>query len=387
MPRNIEWLILFFVLGFAVLGSSYYLHSSKNSETPDSQSQSEKDFLDFVSQKKELPSTGEDVSLVAVGDISYSRGVERIVKKQKDINYPFLKIRDYLKNADIVFGNLETPITKGREISDFEMVFRSNPGTEQALKEAGFSVLSLANNHTPNFGEQGLSDTVSYLDSSGIKHVGAGINEQEAAKPAYIETKGIKLAFLGYNDTDVVPASYEASEARAGTAFMRLEKMSKVVRKTKQETNFVIVSMHSGTEYAAKPNNSQINFAHSAIDAGADLVIGHHPHVVQTMEKYKGKLIFYSLGNFVFDQPQRQATKEGLVIKVYFAKNGISKVALLPVVMKVLAQPEAASGDEKEKILQRLNFAFDKRRTYYFDSDQANYQKSSEATIYLETPV
>jgi poly-gamma-glutamate synthesis protein (capsule biosynthesis protein) len=359
------------------------LHSSKDRKTPNSQQQEGKEFLDFLSQKKKLPQENDEVSLIAVGDISYSRGIERIVRKEKDINYPFLKIQNYLTNADLVFGNLETPITQGAEIPDFEIIFRSNPGTEKALKQAGFSILSLANNHTPNFGEKGLKDTFSYLESAGIKYVGAGQNEQAANQPVYIEVKGIKLAFLAYNDTDVVPDSYEASENRAGTAFMRTEKMSKTVKEAKQKVDFVIVSMHSGTEYADTPNNSQINFAHAAIDAGADLIIGHHPHVVQTLEKYKEKYIFYSLGNFVFDQPQSQGTKEGLAIKVYFAKDEINKVSLLPVVMENLGQPRRADTSEAEKILKRLNFPLDNRNVYFWDSNKANFQKSYEAMIYL----
>lgn len=386
MQKKITWLIVisFCFLATALLVGSYYLHSSKNQEISNSQTQGEKEFLDFLSQKKKLPQASEEVSLVAVGDISYSRGVERIVKKENDINYPFLKIQDYLKNADLVFGNLETPITQGAEIPDFEMVFRSNPGTEQALKQAGFSILSLANNHTPNFGEKGLKDTFNFLENAGIEYVGSGQNEQEANQPVYIEQKGIKFAFLAYNDTDVIPALYEAGENRAGTAFMRIEKMTKAVKEAKQKANFVIVSMHAGIEYADKPNESQINFAHAAIDAGADLIIGHHPHVVQTMEKYKGKYIFYSLGNFVFDQPQSQVTKEGLAVKIYFVKDEINKISLLPVVMENLAQPEVASQSEAGKILQRLNFPLENQDIYSWNSNNNNLEKESRGVIYVE---
>lgn len=385
MQRKITWLILSLsVLVIAVLGGSYYLHSLQNQETPSTQQQGEKEFIEFSAQKKKLPQKSEGVSLVAVGDISYSRGVERIIKKERDINYPFLKIQDYLKNADLVFGNLETPITQGVEIPDFEMIFRSNPGTEQALKQAGFSVLSLANNHTPNFGEKGLKDTFNYLNNAGIKYVGAGRNEQEANQPIYIEKKGVKFAFLAYNDTDVVPAFYEASNNRAGTAFMRIDKMTEAVKEAKQKSDFVIVSMHSGTEYADKPNDSQVNFAHAAIDAGADLVIGHHPHVVQTLEKFKGKFIFYSLGNFVFDQPQKQETKEGLAIKVYFTKDEINKISFLPVVMESLAQPKMTDTGEAEKILKKLNFPLNSRNVYFWDSGKNSFQKTYAATIYLK---
>jgi len=383
MQKKITWLIIISLsVLVASLVGSYYLHSSKDQETSNSQAQGEKEFLDFLSQKKKLPQVSEEVSLVAVGDISYSRGVKHIVIKQNNTNYPFLKIQDYLKSVDLVFGNLETPITQGPEIPDFEMIFRSNPGTEQALKQAGFSILSLANNHTPNFGEKGLKDTFNFFANAGIKYVGAGQNEQEAYQPVYIEKRGIKFAFLAYNDTDVVPAYYEASVNRAGTAFMRVDKMTEAVKEAKRKADFVIVSMHAGTEYAGKPNKSQVNFAHAAIDAGADLVIGHHPHVVQTMEKYKGKFIFYSLGNFVFDQPQSEETKEGLAVKVYFAKNGINRISLLPVVMENLAQPRMADKNEADKISQRLNFSLASQNVYSWNNDNNNFEKVIREAIY-----
>src|SRR3990167_10074072 len=115
--------------------------------------------------------------------------------------------------------------------------------------------------------------------------------------------------------------------------------MREAVKEAKQKTDFVIVSMHAGIEYVNKPNTSQTNFAREAIDAGADLIIGHHPHVVQIMEKYKGKYIFYSLGNFVFDQMWSMATREGLMIKAYFTKSGVEKVLLYPVLIENYSQP------------------------------------------------
>ena len=231
----------------------------------------------------------EEVTLAAVGDISFSRGVEWVVKNQKDINYPFLKIKEYLSGNDIVFGNLETTITEGREIGYGEMIFRSNPGTEQALKDAGFTILSLANNHTPDFGEKGLNDTLSYLKQAGIKYLGAGENINQAYKPEFLEVKGIKLAFLAYTDPALVPKNYEAGENRSGTAFMRKEKLQEAVANAQKEADLVIVSMHSGTEYINMPNDFQVNFAHTAIDAGAEIVIGHHPHVVQISFVFIGK--------------------------------------------------------------------------------------------------
>jgi len=294
------------------------------------------------------------VSLIAVGDISFSRSVEKEVKKKNDYNYPFLKVKDFLKTGDIVFGNLETPITPGREIQSGEMIFRSNPQTAQALKEAGFTLVSLANNHTPNFGEKGLLDTFEYLSSQGIKYVGAGKNSQEAYSPVILEIRGIKFAFFAYTDQNLVPSFYEAAENQAGTAFLKEERLRQEIDKIRSKVNFIIISLHSGEEYTPQPNNRQTNFAHRAVDFGADLVIGHHPHVVQTAEKYKDKYIFYSLGNFVFDQMWSQQTKQGLAIKVDFSKEKVERISLFPVIIENFCQPRFAEEKEKKQIIKRL---------------------------------
>lgn len=285
-----------------------------------------------------------------------SRNVAKKIKSHNDFNYPFLKTRDYLKSGDLVFGNLESPITPGREIQTGEIVFRADPGVETALAETGFSVFSLANNHTPNFGEKGLKDTFKYLDQAGIKYAGAGENEEEAGSPVYLERKGIKFAFLAYNAPDVVPESYFANNSHAGTALMDIPKMTKSVSEAKQKADFVIVSMHAGNEYVQKPNQSQINFAHAAVDAGAELVIGHHPHVIQTVEKYKDKYIFYSLGNFVFDQMWSEATREGVIAKLIFNKDGITKIEFTPVLIEDYCQPKILEGKEAEEVLKLLEF-------------------------------
>ena len=353
---------MLFLLFFIAAGAYSWLSGDRAIIIPSRYSVKEGNgFPDTLELRKE----NQQVSLIAVGDVSYSRGVEKTVKQRGDIDYPFLKIRDYLKSADLVFGNLETPLTPGRRIRSGEMIFRSNPSTAQALKRAGFSVLSLANNHTPNFGQRGLLDTFRYLEEAGIGYAGAGRNIREAYQPLYIEKKGIKFAFLAYSDAGLVPASYEASGNRAGTAFMRPDKMAQAVKEAREKSDFVVVSMHSGIEYVGKPNKVQIRFARAAIDAGADLVIGHHPHVVQTMEKYKGKYIFYSLGNFVFDQAWSRQTREGLSVKIYFSKSGINKISFLPIVMQNFAQPEPASGLEAERILRRLRFPLVEKRTEF----------------------
>jgi len=343
---------------------------------------SDNQFSDFKALKQRLPEKSEEVSLVAVGDIMPSRGVANRIRAHNDFNYPFLKTRDYLKTGDIVFGNLESPVTPGRQIQSKEMVFRTDPGFVEALREAGFSVLSLANNHTPNFGEKGLQDTFHYLGKAGIKHAGAGKNEQEAYSPVYIERKGIKFAFLAYNDKDVVSPSYGAHGDRAGTAFMDTQRMTKAVKAAKQKADFVIVSMHAGREYTEEPNRSQVNFARAAVDAGAELVIGHHPHVVQTAEKYKGKYIFYSLGNFVFDQMWSRATREGLIVKASFNKSGVTKFELQPVFIEDYAQPQILEGRRAEEVLERLRIPLSKRSIFAWSQKAGTFESKGRKAIY-----
>lgn len=348
---------IFFSVTFAVIFSAVYFTFSYNHSKNtfyDNKSIQPQTIQPNQNPKNVMPEPSKEISVITVGDIMLSRGVAKKIKSHNDLNYPFLKTRDYLKSGDIVFGNLESPITPGREIEHGEMIFRANPGIEKALAEANFSILSLANNHTPNFGQKGLLNTFKYLDQVGIKYVGAGKNLEEAEKPVFIEKNNIKFAFLAYNSPDVVPQSYFAGESWAGTAPMNIEKMTKMVKKAKEQADFVIVSMHAGNEYVYKPNQFQINFAHAAIDAGAELVIGHHPHVVQTIEKYKDKYIFYSLGNFVFDQMWSRATREGIIAKVLFNKNGVTKVDFTPVLIEDFCQPKILEGNEAKIILERL---------------------------------
>jgi len=168
--KKVVWGLVL-ILGIFVLAVSLFLHWPKETF------QSLRNAPPQLGEKpilKITPEVEESVSLIAVGDISFSRSVERVIKSQNNnYDYPFVKVADFLKTGDIVFGNLETPITPGREIKSGEMIFRSNPQTAEALKKAGFTIVSLANNHTPNFGEKGLFDTFDYLENAGIKYVGA----------------------------------------------------------------------------------------------------------------------------------------------------------------------------------------------------------------------
>jgi poly-gamma-glutamate capsule biosynthesis protein CapA/YwtB (metallophosphatase superfamily)/uncharacterized membrane protein (UPF0127 family) len=266
------------------------------------------------------------ISLNFVGDILAARAIELTMRK-KGYDYPFAKIVDKLADADITFANLETPLigtaTSGKTTVGGTTVFRGDIDVAYALQRAGIDIVSLANNHTKDQGEKGLLSTIEVLDTAGVYHVGAGKNLEDARKLRVVSVQGVRVGYLAYNDADVVPVSYHAQESQSGTNIMDISKLQEDVLRARSEVDVLIVSMHSGTEYVtSKPNPRQTAFAYAAIDAGVDMVIGHHPHVLQPLEIYKGKYIFYSLGNFIFDQPWPDTKESALMnMKISLIKS------------------------------------------------------------------
>lgn len=343
-----------FLVGFLIFGglslnylqaNSFFRYIQKN------QIEYKLPFLDFIYDEK---------SFLAVGDVSYSRAVERAVKNRDNLYYPFEKTKAEILKADFAFANLETTIMDGRPIMDNEMVFRSDISTSEVLKNVGFDLVSLANNHTPDFREKGIVETMKNLDNQNILHSGLGLNLQDSLIPTVLEVDGYKLAIISFLDPAFVPKSYGATFDSSGTTFMSFENLEASMSLAKESADLIFVSMHAGSEYVNKPNQFQIDFARKAIDLGAEVVIGHHPHVVQSMEKYKGKYIFYSLGNFVFDQPFSFNTKAGIMLKLNFNILGVRSVELLPYFMHNFVQPEFVEGDLADKILNQLNYDFSK---------------------------
>ncbi len=288
--------------------------------------------------------------VVFVGDIMLSRTVAKRMR-ERGADYPFASTTHIIREADVAFGNLETTITEGDAVQPFEMRFRADADVPEALKMAGFDILSLANNHTFDFGEKGLSDTQTALDAVGIIHVGAGRDDVEARQPMFVNANGIQFAFLAY--TDGLFSGREASVDQSGAAFMRSERMKTEIAGAETFADIVVVSMHSGDEYELEPNERQQAFARAAIDAGADMVVGHHPHVVQGAEIYQGKPIYYSLGNFVFDQMWSEETRTGLILEVVFGKEGVEHAIVHPVYIEDYARPRIAE-EKREHVVGRL---------------------------------
>ncbi|MDD5039555.1 MAG: CapA family protein [Patescibacteria group bacterium] len=307
-----------------------------------------REWSDSIQEQRQV------VTLTAVGDIMLSRTVEQKMITYNDWAYPFRETYERTSATNITFGNLETPLIEGPIVKSGTMVFRADPKAVEGLELGGFDVLSLANNHIKNQGEKGITSTIETLDAAEILHVGAGTDIGDARNPARIERNGITFGFLACTEGWFNPASYEATEDRAGSPFCDESTIGDEVKRLKSDVDVVIVSMHAGTEYTLAPSDWQLRFAHAAIDNGAQLVIGHHPHVVEPIEHYKDGYILYSLGNFVFDQMWSEETREGAFATITFKGDAIIDVALTPVIIYDYNQPRIATGDDAERILGRM---------------------------------
>ncbi len=287
--------------------------------------------------------TAEEIKIIMTGDIMLDRGVEYMIQKQGagDYKFPFLKIADYLKTADVVFGNLEGPISdKGRKVGSIYS-FRHDPKAIEGLLYAGFNILSFANNHAFDYTLEALEDNFLRLKTADIDYVGAGFNKNEAHSVVIKEVKGTRLGFLEY--TNLGAESWAGTEERGGIARINdndSEILKQDIRQAKERADILIVSMHAGEEYSQNLTSFQQEFAKAVIDAGADLVVGHHPHVIQKSEQYNGKWIFYSLGNFIFDQGFSEETMQGEILEVLIKDGKIQEVIPKEIQMNEFFQPE-----------------------------------------------
>ncbi len=270
--------------------------------------------------------------------------------------YPFVHVRPLLQAADVVFGNLEGPLTNsGQPEPDKRYVFRSPPDkVAPALAAAGFNVVSLANNHSMDYGMEGLAQTLAALDAAGIRHVGAGMSSRQARRPAFIAANGHTIAFLAYSLT--FPESFWARRDRPGTAFGHEAHVRADVAAARQHADVVVVSFHWGREITTELRDYQPALAHAAIDAGALVVLGHHPHVLQGIERYKDGIIFYSLGNFAFGSYSQNATRS-IVAQVSIQDARLTEVRLFPTNVnniEVVFQPQPLYADEADLVIEEL---------------------------------
>ncbi len=304
----------------------------------------------IVEEKKDIETT-----LAAGGDVMLSRYVGTKIRKSGDMALPFRKISNIFSEADIAFINLESPFYNQGEYVTDGMVFKSEPETIEGLNLAGIDIVSMANNHAKNRGSNGLLYSFDLLNKNNIEYAGAGRNFNEAHQEKIIEKEEIKFAFLAYTYSDGANFKSSVTSNDPDVAFMNILEMKKDVERARKTADVIIVSMHAGAEYQNYPNVEQKEFAREAIDAGANLVLGHHPHVVQTTEKYNNGFIIYSLGNLVFDQMWSQETQEGVIASCKFVNKNLKQINFIPIKIENYNQPRKATDIEAKGILKRMN--------------------------------
>lgn len=273
--------------------------------------------------------------IIFVGDMMFDRGVERLMQKSS-FAYPVELIKDFLKGFDFSVGNLEGPINEApKEFSDESLTFSFDKKSIESLKGGNFSLVSLANNHTLNMGREGLEETKAILEVSDISFAGDPL---ECDADYSYQKDGV--TYYAVNIT----FSNNCSDKQIAAQI-------KDIKYYNPET-FLVVLIHWGTEYKTVNSAEQAALAHLVIDSGADLIIGGHPHVVQNIEQYNGKLIFYSLGNFIFDQYFSKETQEGLGIGMEIYKD--KKVYTLYPIVNKFSQPQLMEEAEKTEFLNNL---------------------------------
>lgn len=281
-----------------------------------------------------------EITLMLGGDAMLSRYVYDKTMSSDSMSYAFNKIYDKFSEADIAFLNLEAPFkeTGPYGVGLDEMVFKVDPQLMLGLTKAGIDIVSLANNHSLNQGQAGLEYTQELLTKNSIDYCGA----QDIA---YLEQNKTTFAFVCYTYS---PASSTLLSS------MDIIQLKTDLAEAKQNADLVIVSMHSGTEYAVNPINQQTEFAHAAIDNGADLVIGHHPHETQIVEEYNDKYIFYSLGNLIFDQAWNPDAMKGMTVLATYKNKKITGLEIIPVQLEDNCCPRWMTPEENQYILDRL---------------------------------
>jgi poly-gamma-glutamate synthesis protein (capsule biosynthesis protein) len=297
MDNKIKGLILFIVLLISLLASSFF--SDEKTITIGNNLDQEISPIVNTPEKPE-----NNLSVLFVGDMMFDRYIRQIGEK-KGYSFLFQKARFLLVNNDLVVGNLEGPITSNQSISlNSEMgkknnyIFTFDPKLSGILADENIKLVNIGNNHIANFGSSGIENTRNYLTQSGVDFFGDPERNEKRMVIKYI--KGLQIAFVNYNQFIL--------EGKQKT-------IDDIGKAKNAKANIVVVYTHWGNEFVNEPDQKIKDLAHKFIDIGADLIIGTHPHVIQSKEEYNGKMIYYSLGNFIFDQYFNSDTQKGLAVQ------------------------------------------------------------------------
>lgn len=326
-----------------------------DTDTPEQEPEAEaaKD-LDGEAVKDDPKKTepGERVLIHFAGDTIFSSKVADKLEKE-GYDYPYRYVKELFQNDDLSIVNLETPVTDGGTAAENKtFVFKSSPKALPEMAKAGIDAVNLANNHTLDQGTEGLLDTIEHLKQNGVHYFGAGKNSKDAYAPVYIDRNGIKIAICGF--TRVIPESHWAAGKNPGVAAAYDSTLAvKSIKTARKNADLVLVVAHWGKERSTKLEEHQTELARAFIDAGADLVVGGHAHVLQGLEQYKGKWIAYSTGNFIFTKSKDAKTWETAVFAAECSKSGECSLKLIPFKTE-LGQPVPMNEEDGAKLLKEV---------------------------------
>lgn len=327
MSRN-KFILLALFLPIASILGGFYLASITDISSVSTVGKETIETTDKIKPEKQ---DGGQARILFVGDIMFDRYIRQVAQK-KGYDFILENVKNLLSKSDLVIGNLEGPVTESRSVSlgtqlgeKNNYIFTFDPVVTETLKSHNIRMVNLGNNHILNFGKSGFEETKKYLQESKVEYFGS-VREEKISKIK--EIRGIKIGFLNFNE-------FSGENA---------ENLAKGIRILKDKADFIIIYTHWGKEYVDSPNEETKNLAHSFIDAGADLIVGSHPHVIQGSEKYKSKKIYYSLGNFVFDQYFEKETDKGLIVEAILKKNGEAEFKEYKVKMEPNGQTKLISN-------------------------------------------
>lgn len=346
--------ILFLCLSVFLLSTTYVIYNifildkniSKNNSLLENTNKEKKEDEKGEIDKKEKVET--IIKLSAIGDCTLGNDRKTLknnfnyVYDNNEPKYFFSGVVENLSKSDITVANLESPITESKKFVEKKFVFKGPPEYTKILKEGNIEVVNIANNHTYDYGVEGFEDTKRYLEQDKIEYFGYD-------KKAIVEKNGVKIGFLGYEGWDESKKSLIEGDIKA----------------LKEKVNMVIISFHWGDERHKAPNEIQKALGRASIDSGADLVLGHHPHVIQGIEKYNGKNIVYSLGNFCFGGNTNPADKDTFIYKQEFTFDENKKLIKISEDEKIPAsisssrdkndyRPSILEGEEKERVAKKI---------------------------------
>lgn len=329
-----------------------------------------------------------EINLIATGDIMLGGSLGESLK-QNGFVYLFSDFKKCFQGADILFGNLEGPLSNRGEPQTNKILLHQERKAIDGLKYIGYNVLSLGNNHIMDFGENGLTETLEIVQEYGIQRIGAGANVADARKPAEFCMKGTKITILGYasSTTDKTNPLIYAEEAKGGLVPLDLKIVKEDIKEARSSgADIVIISLHWGEDRYHLPSPEQVEKARSIVDIGANIILGHHSHILHGIERYKKGIIIYSLGNFLFGEflfpngrVERWPLRNRLTayVKCKIKKDGMIDYNVVPLWIGKNLIPRILEGREERKVFSNI-------QRYSGALESANYEKFWRKEVFKE---